>query len=253
MCWRFSAKVADDVFDDHDRAVHQHADGDGQAAQRHQVGGHAELLHQNESDEHRQRQRQGHDQRGAQVAEEQHQQDDDQHDGFGERLGDRADGALHQAAAVVEDLGRHALRQGGCEFGEFRVHTFHYLLRVRAAQTEHQAFHRFAFPVHGHHAIARQAADADLGDVADADRVVARVGDHDVFHVVQCLDAAFGAYQQRFVAVTQASCAIVAVVGLQRLLQLQHGESACSKCGVIGDHFEAARQAAQRIDIGYAG
>ncbi len=220
---------------------------------RHQVGGHAELLHQNECDEHGQRQRQGHDQCGAQIAEEQHEQNDDQYDGLSECLGDRADGALHQAAAVVEDFGRHALRQGGGEFGEFCTHTFHHLLRVRTTQTEHQAFYRFAFSVHGHYAIARKTADADLGDVADADRVVARVGDHDVFHVMQCLDAAFGAYQQRFISVTQASCAIVAVVCFQRLLQLQHGESACGKCRVVGHHFEAACQAAQRIDIGYAG
>ena len=48
-----AAEMADDVFHDHDRCIHQHADGDSQTAQRHQVGGHAELLHQDEGDEHR--------------------------------------------------------------------------------------------------------------------------------------------------------------------------------------------------------
>ena len=33
---------------------------------------------------------------GAQIAEKQQQQDHHQHDGFHQRLGDRADGALHQ-------------------------------------------------------------------------------------------------------------------------------------------------------------
>ncbi len=190
---------------------------------------------------------------GTQVAEEQHQQDDDQHDGLGKRLGDGADGTFHQAAAIVEHLGGHALRQRGREFGEFLAHAVHHFLGVGAAQAQHQAFHCFALAVHGDDAITGQAADAHLRDIADTDRVVAGTGDDDVAHVLQGLDAAFRAHQQRFVAVAEASGAVVAVVRFQRLLQLLHGKSARSEGRVIGHDFEAARQAAERVDVGHAG
>jgi hypothetical protein len=68
-----------DVLDHHHRRVDQHADGDRQAAQAHQVGRHAEIAHQDEGDQRRQRQHQRHGQRRAQVTEEQHQQHDHQH------------------------------------------------------------------------------------------------------------------------------------------------------------------------------
>ena len=187
------------------------------------------------------------------LPEEQHQQDDHQHDGFGERFGYRADGALDQAAAIIEDFGGYALRQGRGEFGELGTDAFHHFLCIRAAQSQYQSFDRFVFSILGHDAVTRQAADANLGDIADPDRIVARTGNDDVAHVLQIFDAAFGAYQQRFVAVAQASGAVVAVVGFQRLLQLEHGKPACGECSVIRHDFKAARQTAQRIDVGHAG
>ena len=38
----------DDIFDHHDRAVDQHADGDGEAAQAHEVGRQAHAAHHQE-------------------------------------------------------------------------------------------------------------------------------------------------------------------------------------------------------------
>ena len=160
-----------DVFHHHDRRVHQHADGDGQAAQTHQVGGQAELPHQNESGQHRERQSDRHHNGSAQVAEEQHQQDDDQHDSFGDGCGNGAHGALHQAAAIIKHLGGDALRQRGGEFLQFGLHGDDNFLRIRAAQREHQSLHCFALPVLGHDAIAGQAADAHLRDITDANRI----------------------------------------------------------------------------------
>jgi hypothetical protein len=106
-------QLAFDVLDHHHGGIDQHADGDGQAAQAHQVGRQPEHAHQDEGGQRRQRQHQGHDQRRAQVAEEGEQQHDDQHDGFEQRLGDRADRPLDQIAAVVEGFDRDARRQVG--------------------------------------------------------------------------------------------------------------------------------------------
>jgi hypothetical protein len=77
--------------------------------QAHQVGRQAIHPHQDEGGEGRQRQHQGDDQRRAQVAEEGEEQQHDEHDGFEQRLGDGADSAVDQIAAVVERFDADAL------------------------------------------------------------------------------------------------------------------------------------------------
>ncbi len=59
-----------DVFDHHHSSIDQHADGDGQPAQAHQVGRKPHAAHQDEGGQRRQGQHQRDDQRRAQVAEE---------------------------------------------------------------------------------------------------------------------------------------------------------------------------------------
>ena len=63
-------QMGDDVFHHHHGGVHQHADGDGQATQAHQVGRHAELAHEDESGQCRQRQHHGHHHGGPEVTQE---------------------------------------------------------------------------------------------------------------------------------------------------------------------------------------
>jgi hypothetical protein len=58
------------VLDHHDGGVDHGADGDGDAAQAHQVGGHAERAHGDEGDQDADRQHQDGDQRAAHVQQE---------------------------------------------------------------------------------------------------------------------------------------------------------------------------------------
>ncbi len=85
-----AGQVGDHVLHHHHRRVHQHADGDGQTAQGHQVGGQAELTHQDKGGQGRQRQHQGHGEGGPQIAKKQHQQHQHQHDRLAQGFGDRA-------------------------------------------------------------------------------------------------------------------------------------------------------------------
>ena len=50
-CEAVDAQPAEDVLDENDRVVHQRADGDGHAAQRHGVDGGAEGLHDQNRDQ----------------------------------------------------------------------------------------------------------------------------------------------------------------------------------------------------------
>ncbi|MPN28451.1 hypothetical protein SDC9_175893 [bioreactor metagenome] len=84
-----TAELGEGVFDDDHRTVHHQADGDGQAAERHQVGRDAQLVHRKESEQGGQHQRGDDDQRRTHVAEEEEEHDNDQGDTFEQHLGHR--------------------------------------------------------------------------------------------------------------------------------------------------------------------
>ena len=64
-----------DVLDVHDGVVHQFTDGHGQAAQRHRVDGQAKPLEYQRRDHDRQRNGRERDERGAEVEQENEQDD----------------------------------------------------------------------------------------------------------------------------------------------------------------------------------
>ncbi len=94
---------------DHGR-VHQDADADGDAAQRHDVAGDVQIVHEQEADQRRHRQGQTHHERRAEVGEDQQDGDGRDDDLFAQRPRHRVDGRLDQSRAVVERNDAHALR-----------------------------------------------------------------------------------------------------------------------------------------------
>ena len=94
-------QVMHDVFCDDDGRVDQQADRDGQAAKRHRVDADAAGAQQQSGQRDRQRKRERHQQRGAPVAQQHEQHDDDE-------AGADQDGAAHAAkrAARRDRTGR---------------------------------------------------------------------------------------------------------------------------------------------------
>ena len=242
-----------DVLDHHHRGVHQHADGDGEAAQAHQVGRQAHRAHRDEGGQRRQRQHQRHHQRCAQVAQEGQQQHQHQHDGLEESLGDGMHGPPDQLAAVVEGLHRHARREHRRQLGEALFDALDHLAGVGAAQAQHQALDGLGLAVAGDRAVAGEGADAHLGYVADPHDAAGAGLEHDGAHVVEGLDGALGAHQQGLLAFAQAAGAVVAVVGLEGGLQGGEGEATGGQGGRVGADLEAAYLAAQAVHVGHAG
>ncbi len=68
-------QVVGGVLHHHDRRVHQDADRDRDAGERHDVGRDAEEVHQDEGDQHGQRQRDDDDQGAAEVRQDQEDRD----------------------------------------------------------------------------------------------------------------------------------------------------------------------------------
>ena len=88
------------VLDHHHRGIHHRADGDRDAAERHDVGVDALVAHDDEGDQHAQRQRDDGHQRRAQVPQE--QRADQRHD----------DELLDQLVAQIVDRALDQLRCG---------------------------------------------------------------------------------------------------------------------------------------------
>ena len=107
--------LANDVFGHHDARIDQHADGDGDSAQRHDVRRDARALHEQKRAQHRERQRNGDDQNAAEVPEKKNVRQRDQDDLFNQRVAQRVHGVIDENAAVVEGNDAARRREGRAE------------------------------------------------------------------------------------------------------------------------------------------
>ncbi len=78
--------MANDVFGHHDAGVDEHADGDRDPAERHDVGGDARALHKEKGSEDRERQGQRDDQDAAEVPQKEDVGKGDEDDLFDQRV-----------------------------------------------------------------------------------------------------------------------------------------------------------------------
>ena len=99
------------VLHHHDGAVDQYAEVDG--PQGEEVGGNTCELHQHKGHQQGDGYGDGHDQRPAEVAQENHQYDDDQQHADKQGMGDGLEGFAHKVGAVEERMDFHS---GGKDF-----------------------------------------------------------------------------------------------------------------------------------------
>ena len=92
----------DDVSHHHHGGIDQQADGNGKAAQAHQVGGKTSQFHRDERRKRRQGQDQGYRQGRAKIAKEQPQQNQHQDNCLDQRFGHGGNGPVDQVAAVIK-------------------------------------------------------------------------------------------------------------------------------------------------------
>ena len=211
------------VFDHHHGAVDQDADGNGQPAQAHQVGGQADRAHQDESEQRGHRQGQGHDDRSAKIAQEQEQQDHDQDGRFEQGLLHRPHGARNQVGAVIERGHGHPRGEAWLDVLKRLLDALHHLAGVSAAQPDNQALHGLALAVLGNRAIAGQGPVSDRSHVAHPDHAPAFAANHHRGQVLQSADCPGRADDQRLLARNQAARAVVAIAPLDRVGQVAHG------------------------------
>ena len=145
-------EMAIDILHDHDGAIDHHADGDDQSAQRHEIGGQADLIHDDEGDQR------GDDQGGVTISalrtlpRNRNSTTTDQHDAFEQRFIDRVKRGRNQFDPVIERHDAQSVRQQMLLVNvvDFVFDGLHDFTGIAAAQHEHDAGDHFMFAVqHG--------------------------------------------------------------------------------------------------------
>src|SRR5947209_5429101 len=95
------AEIREYVFDHYDGSIDHQTDRNGQSTERHEVRGHAVVIHHHERHQRCEDEGPDHDDAGAQVPKEQEQDHNDQHDAFLEHLADGMKRRVHQVGAIV--------------------------------------------------------------------------------------------------------------------------------------------------------
>jgi len=95
-------EVPDDVFREDDAHIDHGADGDGDAAQAHQVRIDAEELHENETDHHRQRHGDADDEAASQVAQKHEHHEGGHEDLFEESILERIERLVDKHGSIIE-------------------------------------------------------------------------------------------------------------------------------------------------------
>ena len=172
-----------------DGAVHDDPEIDG--AKRQEIGRDVREMHHDEGYRHRERNGDAHDQRAARAAEKHDENDEDEANSHEYGVRNLVDRRIDQVRPV--DIGHdlHALRfQAVIELGHLGMDAVHDTRWVFAAQQEDDAFDDVIPFVIAKDAVALLIAQLQLAEVPHEDRRSVALCDHDVAHVIECLDEA---------------------------------------------------------------
>ena len=169
--------LLEDALDDDDRGIDDDPEVD--RPEREQAGGDPCLPHADEAEHHRQRNRRGGHEPGAEIAEHDVKDDDDEEGPLEEVLPHRGDHPVDELRAVVDDLRLHPFRERAEELLKPVAQARRDGVAVFSHEHEAEAEDHLPLAAGRHRPLADLMADEDLADVADADRDAVARGDHD--------------------------------------------------------------------------
>ena len=240
------------VLDHDDGGVDHGADGDGNAAEAHDVGAEAEHLHRQERHQNADGQ---HDDRhqGAADVQEEHDADQRHHQAFLEqRAAQGLDGAIDQLGAVVDRHHLDALGQGGSDLRQSRLDVGDDVERVGAEALQGNAAGDFAFAVEFGDAAPFVGPKLDAGNVLQQHRRAAVDLDHDAFEVGDVLDVASAAHHELVLGKLDRAPADVHVVLADDLAHLGQRNTERAHAAGIDDDVVLLDEAADAGHLGDA-
>ena len=246
------AHVACDVLHDDDRAVYDHAYGNGQSAQTHQVRRHPLPVHQQECRCCRHRKRQRHRQCRPQVPQHHEQDQDDKDRPLPQRRRDGLDARLDQVRTVVERLNPHARGEGLLDLRDLGADAVDHLLGVGAPEHDGHTDNRLAPAVPGHHALSRLVPQADLRHVLQIHgRAVLGIQDNPL-DVGKVPHQALRDHVDLLPVLNDEAPTGIGVVGLQRVQNVPQGDTVLQQQVRVGNHVELLYESAEAVYLVYA-
>src|SRR5205085_5128002 len=146
------------------------ADRDGYAAQRHDVGVDALVVHHDEGDQHTERKRDDGHERASEVEEECEANDGDDDELLGELVPEVVHGALDQLRAVVGRHDLHARGQAALQLRELRLDRGDRFQRVLPGAHHDYTADDFTLTVQVGHAAAHLGPQLDVRDIPQENR-----------------------------------------------------------------------------------
>ena len=184
------------VFDHDDRRIDHGADGNGDAAEAHDVRTQAQQVHAQIGDQNAERQRDDRHQRAAHVQQKHHahQRHDDAF--LDQGAFERVDGAVDQVRAVVDRVKGDAFRQTRRDFREPLLDVLDDGKSVLAEALQHDAGNDFSLTVQFGDAAPLVGHQFDAGDVAQQNRHALVGLDDDLFEIGQVFEVAAAAHHE---------------------------------------------------------
>src|SRR5215510_6964189 len=182
--------MTEDVFDHYHRRVHD--DAEINCANRQEIRRVAPRIHDQHTEEQRDRYCCRHDDRTSQITEEDKLDDEDQDDPEHNVVYHGLSGDVDQVAPVIEGLDLDACRKqpGVVDLVNFRRDSLDYLDRVFATPHQHDAFNDVRVCVAPGDAQPLGVPDFSLGDIFQINRGSSGLREHNVIDVVERADQA---------------------------------------------------------------
>ncbi len=240
------------VLDHDDGGIDHRPDGDGDAAEAHQIGVHAEQAHGDEGDEHADRQHQDRHQRAAHMQQENDADQRNDQRFLDQRSLEGGDGAVDQFGAVVDGLYRHPFGQAGAEFGDPGFQVVDHFEGILAVARHGDAGDHLAFAIEFGQAAPLVGRQFDTRDVADQHRRSLVALDHQRFEVADAAQVALAAHHVLGFGHFDDAAADVAVGIADDLHDLPQRHAVSAQLDRIDRHLVGLNETADRCDFGDA-
>ncbi len=216
-CFGFSPpEKSNGVLHQNDGAVPEHADGDRETGQGHQIGGHARLAHHKEGRQRGHRQLHGNQQGRAQMTHEEEQHEKDQNRALKQRSLDRSEGRLYELVAIVKGYDLDIGRERPARKLELLFDPAHHILARAAAQHEHDSSDGLPFAVAADRALPDFGRDLDPGHLREQNRHTVAIGYDRILEVLRPAHPAVAADDELLAASLDVGAARDTVVGGHR-------------------------------------
>jgi hypothetical protein len=238
--------AANHVLEHHYRAVDQKTEVDG--AQAHEVTGDVEIVHADNRDEHRYRNRQRHQNRGADISQNHQEDDDDEAGAFGQVLENSFHRGVDEIVAGVERADLYILRQieGLKGLADRRRH----VAAVRARQHHRHPDHGLLPAVSGAPQRLRMVYD-NLANFAQFDRGAEEGALYRDFpDFIEVCDAAQCTNNDLLAVALYVSAAVILSDRIEALRDLLDGKPVLLELTGIDIDMDFFRVTTEGIDIG---